>query len=82
MSSCVGLIQASSVGRLRCHCVEVLVSVGQVRAMLGLLLLCQLQVTVSAFLHRAQRPSGSEQPDAAYGKALPARVSRTVIVSS
>lgn len=62
----MGLIQASSVGRLRCHCVEVLVSVGQVRAMLGLLLLCQLQVTVSAFLHRAQRPSGSEQPDAAY----------------
>ncbi|XP_072195304.1 transmembrane gamma-carboxyglutamic acid protein 4 isoform X1 [Excalfactoria chinensis] len=67
MTSCVVLIQASSLGRLRCRCVEVRVSVGQVHAMLGLLLLlCQLQVAVSAFLHRAQRLRGPEQPDATH----------------
>ncbi|OXB74737.1 UNVERIFIED_CONTAM: hypothetical protein H355_001029 [Colinus virginianus] len=35
--------------------------------MLGLLLLlCQIQVLVSAFLHRIQSPSSSEQPDATH----------------
>ncbi|XP_042693183.1 transmembrane gamma-carboxyglutamic acid protein 4 isoform X1 [Centrocercus urophasianus] len=39
---------------------------GQVRAMLGLLLLCQLQLTASRFLHRVQRLSSPEQPDATH----------------
>lgn len=43
--------------------------------MLGLLLLlCQLQLTASRFLHRVQSLSSPEQPDATHGKALPARV--------